>query len=65
MPKRYTPEYRDEAVRYVLNSGESVANCAKKLGMNRNTLSGWVTAYHGKLKEDATSSRFPLSKEQG
>ena len=42
-----------------LNSGESVANCAEKLGINRNTLSGWVTAHHEQLKEDATEE--PLS----
>lgn len=43
---RYTPEFRDEAVRFVISSGDSIANVAIKLGVNKNTLSTWVTAYN-------------------
>ena len=47
----YTPEYRAEAVKLVLDSGLKVAEAAKKLGMPKQTLATWVAlAKEGKLK---------------
>ena len=45
IPTKYTPEFRDEAVSFVINSGESAAKCSSKLGVNETTLATWVTAY--------------------
>ncbi len=43
---RYSPEFRNEAVRFVISSGDSIPKAAAKLGVNQNTLSTWVTHYH-------------------
>ena len=55
---RYTPEFRDEAVRFVISSGDSVADVAAKLGINKNTLSTWVTAYNKSQTGDDSSFSF-------
>lgn len=45
-PQRYTPEFRAEAVKLVLEQGLSVERAAKRLGMPRGSLGNWVTAAH-------------------
>jgi transposase len=43
--KRYTPEFRDEAVRMVLDSSRPIAHVARELGLNEGTLGNWVNKY--------------------
>jgi len=38
----FTPEYKDEAVRLVINTGRTVATVARELGLNEATLGRWV-----------------------
>ncbi len=45
--KRYTKEFREEAVRLVFKSG-SVKNTAEELGIPQPTLGGWVSAVKNK-----------------
>jgi transposase len=40
--KKYTLEYRDEAVELVVSSGRPVAEIARDLGINEATLGNWV-----------------------
>jgi transposase len=40
--KKYTPEYRAEAVELVLSSGKPAAEIARELGIVEATLSNWV-----------------------
>jgi transposase-like protein len=40
--KKYTQEYRDEAVELVVSSGRPVAEIARDLGINEATLGNWV-----------------------
>jgi transposase len=48
---RYTLEFKQEAVRLV-ESGLSIAEAARSLGVVEQTLSNWVKAHRaGKLKE--------------
>ena len=48
---RYTLEFKLEAVRLV-ESGQSIAEAARSLGVVEQTLSNWVKAHRaGKLKE--------------
>ena len=45
-PKRnFTPEYREEAVRSVIETSRPIAQVAKELGLNSGTLGNWVSAY--------------------
>jgi transposase len=43
-PQRYTPEFRAEAVKLVLEQGLSVERAAKRLGIPKGSLGNWVTA---------------------
>ena len=41
----FTPEYKDEAVKLVINTGRTVATVARELGINEATLGRWVNAF--------------------
>lgn len=41
----YSPEFKKEAVRLVLESSQPTAQTARDLGINPNTLYTWVTNY--------------------
>ena len=42
--QRYTPEFKDEAVRQVVERGYSVAEVAERLGGSAHSLYQWVNA---------------------
>ena len=43
--KKYTQEYRDEAVRMALENDQPIAKVARDLGINEGTLGNWVNKY--------------------
>lgn len=43
-PSKYAPEFRDEAVKLVLESGRPRAEVARSLGISDGTLAHWVAA---------------------
>ena len=45
------PEYKDEAVKLVINTGRPVAVVARELGVQESTLGRWVNLY--KSRQDA------------
>ena len=52
--QRYTPEFKDEAVRQVTERGYSVADISKRLGVSVHSLYKWVNAVKpGKCEEQA------------
>jgi len=42
--QRYTPEFKDEAVRQVLEKGHTVPAVAERLGVSAHSLYKWVNA---------------------
>ena len=42
--QRYTPEFKDEAVRQVIERGYSVAEVSSRLGVSTHSLHKWVKA---------------------
>ncbi len=42
--QRYTPEFKDEAVRQVLERGHSVPDVSERLGVSAHSLYKWVNA---------------------
>ena len=42
--KKYTPEYRQEAARLVIDTGRPIAQVARELGVNPGLLGRWVKA---------------------
>ncbi|MFZ3475672.1 transposase [Streptomyces sp. 4.24] len=50
-PSTYTPEFREEAVQLALKSNKPIAQVARELEVNPETLRSWVRRYeldHGK-----------------
>ena len=43
----YANEFREEAVKLAIESYQPVAQCARKLGVNVNTLHTWMNKFHG------------------
>ena len=43
--RRFSPEFRDEAVRMVVRGDRPIAQVARELGINSGTLGNWVATY--------------------
>ena len=43
--RRYSPEFKLEAARMVVDQGHSVSEVAERLGIHRNLLQGWKKKY--------------------
>jgi len=55
--RKFTPEYKSEAVQYVISSGQPVAEVARGLGIVEGTLGNWVA----KARENGQVSEPELS----
>lgn len=55
--KSFSPEYREEAVKLVIESSRPIAQVAKELGINAGTLANWVNAY----RREHAGEEQPLS----
>lgn len=43
--RKFSKEYRDEAVKLVIETGRPIAEVARELGLNEGTLGNWVARY--------------------
>ena len=43
--KSFSPEFRDEAVRMVIDSSRPIAEVAREIHINEGTLGNWVNRY--------------------
>jgi transposase len=43
--KSYSPEFREEAVKLVIETSRPIAQVAKELGIHEATLGNWVNSY--------------------
>ena len=66
----FTPEYKDEAVKLVINTGRTVATVARELGVKEQTLGRWVNNFRaraatgdGALGETERSELLRLRRE--
>jgi transposase len=41
-PRKYSPEFREEAVQIALRSSKTISETARELALNPETLRGWV-----------------------
>ena len=55
-PASYTTEFRESAVKLAVESDQPIAHTARDLGVNENTLHGWIKKYHMPNKTVATSA---------
>jgi transposase len=51
--QRYTPEFKDEAARQIVDRGYSVAEVTERLGVSAHSLYRWVKA----IKPDKTEEQ--------
>ena len=47
--KRYTPEFKEQAARKVVDNSLPIAQVAREIGVNDTTLGFWVKDYRKKL----------------
>jgi transposase len=65
--RKFSPEYRDEAVKMALEGPRSIAQIARDLGINGGTLGNWVAAYrkaHPQEEEPLAISERARLREQ-
>jgi transposase len=57
--KTYTPEFKQQAVRRVVDNSLPIAQVARELGINDTTLGFWVKAYRKKLAGEPVPAGMP------
>ena len=50
--RKFTPEFRDEAAKMVVETSRPIAEVARELGINETSLGNWVRAYREKHAGD-------------
>jgi len=61
--QRYTPEFKDEAVRQVTEKGHSVQEVAARLGVSSHSLYKWVKAVAPDKDEQRADELLDAKKE--
>lgn len=49
---KYSPEYREEAVKMVIDTSQPIVQVARELGINEGTLGNWVSKYRREHADD-------------
>ena len=57
--KTYSPEFREEAARLVIDSSRPIADVARELQISETSLGNWVRAYREKHAEKSRRCRYP------
>jgi transposase len=55
--RSFSPEYKDEAVKLVLDRSQPVADVAREIGIHEQTLRNWVASY----RKSHAGEEAPLS----
>jgi transposase len=50
--RKYSPEFKEEAARMVIESSRSIADVAREIGVNETTLGTWVAKYRAEHVDD-------------
>ena len=50
--RKFSPEFREEAARMVIDTSRSIAEVAREIGVSETTLGNWVRAYRDKHAGD-------------
>jgi transposase len=61
--QRYTPEFKDEAVKQVTERGHSVQEVAARLGVSSHSLYKWVKAVRPSKDEQRSDELLEVKKE--
>lgn len=61
--RSFTEEYREEAVKFVIDGGRSIAEVARNIGVHEMTLGKWVKKARD-AQESARPADAPLSESE-
>ena len=61
--QRYTPEFKDEAVKQVTERGHSVQEVAARLGVSSHSLNKWVKSVRPSKEEQRGDELLDAKKE--
>jgi transposase len=61
--QRFPPEFKDEAVRQIVERGYKVTEVAERLGVSTNSLYKWVKAVKPNKKEQNTAEVIEAKSE--
>ncbi len=61
--KSFTPEYKTEAAKLVIDGGRTIAEVARNIGCHEVTLGNWVKKAR-KEKEESVDARVPLDESE-
>ena len=53
--RKFSPQFKAEAVQMVIETGRPIVDVARDLGVNAGTLANWVSAWRGAKPEPATA----------
>ena len=56
--RKFTPEFREEAARMVVETSRPIVEVARELGVNETSLGNWVRAYREKHAGDEPPLQF-------
>jgi transposase len=66
--RKFSPEFRNEAVRLVIDNSRSIAQVARELGVNEGTLGNWVNLYRNEHADEepplTPAERIQLAEAQ-
>jgi transposase len=57
--QKFSPEFREEAARMVVETSRPIADVARELGINETSLGNWVRAYRQKHAGDEPPLQLP------
>ena len=58
-PRRYSPEFKDEAARMVVESSRPIVQVARELGVNESSLGYWVKEFREKNRDEQSLLDLP------
>ena len=61
--QRYSPEFKDEAVRQIVERGYSVADVSERLGVSAHSLYKWVKAVKPDRSEEQAAALIEARSE--
>jgi transposase len=51
-PRKYPAEFKERTVKLAVESEQSIAQTARDLGVNENTLHTWIGKYHRSVRQE-------------
>jgi transposase len=57
--RKFSPEYREEAVKLVIDPPRPIAQVARELGLNEGTLGNWVNAWRKEHQNEEAPLAVP------